>query len=68
MISVVMSILSVGICVRVFRLGGINSRTTHSIQIELVMVGIHLLPVGLTLVIFVMAVSRLSAVVAHVRD
>lgn len=66
MISVVMSILSVAICVGVFGFGGIRSSGSHSVQIKLMMVRVHGLSVRLTLIIFVLAVGRLSAVVAHV--
>lgn len=67
MISVVMSVLSVAICIGVFRFGGVSSGSSHSVQIKLVVVRVHGLSVRLTLIIFVMAVGRLSAVVAHVR-
>lgn len=67
MISVVMSVLSVAICVWVFGFRGVRSGCCHSVQIELVVVRVHGLSVRLTLVIFVVAVGRLSAVVAHVR-
>lgn len=66
-ISVVMSVLSVAIRVWVFRFGGVRSSSSHSVQIKLVMVRVHGLPVRLTLIIFMMAVGRLSTVVAHVR-
>lgn len=66
MISVVMSELSVAICVGVFRFGGVRSSGSHSVQIELVVVRVHGLSVRLTLIVFVLAVGRLSAVVAHV--
>lgn len=67
MISVVMSELSVAIRVRVFGFGGVRSGGSHSVQIKLVVVRVHGLSVRLTLVVFVLAVRRLSAVVAHVR-
>ena len=66
-ISVVMSELSVAIRVRVFGFGGVRSGSSHSVQIKLVVVRVHGLSVRLTLVVFVLAVRRLSAVVAHVR-
>lgn len=62
-----MSELSVAIRVGVFRFGGVRSRGSHSVQVKLVMVRVHGLSVRLTLVIFVLAVGRLSAEVAHVR-
>lgn len=65
MISVVMSVLSVAVRIRIFRFGRVRSSGSHSVQIELVMVGVHRLSVRLTLVKFV--VARLSTVVAHVR-
>ena len=67
MISVVMSVLSVAVRVGVFRFGGVCSGGSHPVQIELVVVRVHGLSVRLTLIIFVVAVGRLSAVVAHVR-
>ena len=67
MISVVMSVLSVAIRVGVFRFGGVGSCGSHSVQVKLMVVRVHGLSVRLTLIIFVVAVGRLSAVVAHVR-
>lgn len=64
-VSVVMSELSVAVRVGVFRFGGVRSRGSHSVQVKLV-VRVHGLSVRLTLVVFVLAVSRLSAEVAHV--
>lgn len=67
MVSVVMSELSVAVRVGVFRFGGVRSRGSHSVQVKLVVVRVHGLSVRLTLVVFVLAVRRLSAEVAHVR-
>lgn len=65
-ISVVMPELSVAVCV-VFRFGGVGSGGSHPVQIKLVMVRVHGLSVRLVLIIFVLAVCRLSAVIAHIR-
>lgn len=67
MISVVMSELSVAVCVGVFRFGGVCACGSHSVQIKLMMVRVHGLSIRLALIIFVLAMGRLSAVVAHVR-
>lgn len=67
MISVVMSVLSVAVRVRVFRFSGVRPCGSHAVQVELMVVRVHGLSVRLTLVIFVMVVRRLSTVVAHVR-
>lgn len=61
-----MSELSVPVRV-VFRFGGVRSGSSHPVQIKLVMVRVHGLSVRLALVILVLAVGRLSAVIAHIR-
>lgn len=67
MVPVVMSELSVAVRVGVLGLGGVASCGSHPVQVKLVVERVHGLSVRLTLVIFVLAVGRLSAVVAHVR-
>lgn len=65
-ISVVMSELSVAVCV-VFWFGGVRSGAPHPVQIKLMVVRVHGLSVRRALIIFVLAVRRLSAVIAHIR-
>lgn len=67
MISVVMSVLSVAVRVGILGFGRVRSRRSHPVQIELVVVRVHGLSIRLALVVLVVAVGRLSAVVAHVR-
>lgn len=67
MISAVVSVLSVAVRVGVLRLGGVGSSGPHSVQVELLVVGVEGLSVRLPLVKVVVAVRRLPAVVAHVR-
>ena len=67
-VSVIMSVLSVRVCVRVLGFRGVHPCVPpHSVQVKLVMVRVHGLPVALALVVLVVAVGRLAAVVAHVR-
>lgn len=64
MISVVMSILCVA--VGILRFGRVRSRRSNSVQSKLMVISVHWLSVRLSLVIVVVAVGRLTAVVAHV--